>query len=402
MTAPDRSTLTHFDHWLDALVSGKPAPEADAASDSTTDPATSREVRDAARQFHELAARADRTTHEIATNTRLDAIWEDIMDAHLSPSATVSGHTRPGAAQNAGVGTGAIARSPVPLARFQLIINGVLAAALILALATGIWRAGGTFDLGFGNGGNGSPTQLAGLVNQDATPATPDPSVVGSTVTLPTADECTVTPLTVDEVIAILKDPVGTYVRNQTAGAATPAATEATAEAERRANAIALAETAAPIPQDIMDEVVAAQRQWVACIMKGSYFQVWALTYPGTVHDEITRVLPLFTSEEETRAMLTELERSGSIEGLPPLSDRYADGRVTLVDPDPSSAQFSASADGTWATVSTGWILYDAEGNPLERHPYTADPNTAYMPWSFTLLGDNGPWVVMEVGGYRG
>lgn len=402
MTAPDRSTVTYFDHWLDAMVSGMPAPGTDAASDSTTDPATSRDVRDAARQFHELAVRADRTKHEIATSARLNALWEDIMDAHLSPSATVSGHTRHGEERSTGTGTGVIERSPVPLARFQPVINGVLAAALILAFATGIWRAGGTFDLGFGGGENGPPAQFAGLVNQDATPATPDPSVIGSKVTLPTADECTVEPLTIDEVIEILKDPQGTYVRNQTAGAATPTAPEATAEAERRAAAIALDETGGPVPQVIMDEVAATQRHWVACIMKGSYFQKWALEYPGTVRDEITRLLPLFTSEAETRALLTELKRAGSIEGLPPLADRYADGRVVLVDPDPSTAHFSVSSDGTWALVSTGWIRYDGEGNPLESHPYTADPNTPYVPWSFTLLGDRGPWLIATPGGFQG
>ena len=164
MTAPDRSDLTYFDHWLDALVSGAGIPETDMASDPTTDPVISRDVRNAARQFHGLAARADRTSQDIATSTRLNAIWEDIMDARLSPTAAVSGHTGPGEARSARIGTGAIERLPVPLARFQPVINGVLAAALILALATGIWRAAGTFDLGFGNAGNGSPTQLTGPI----------------------------------------------------------------------------------------------------------------------------------------------------------------------------------------------------------------------------------------------
>lgn len=401
MTAPDRSALTHFDHWLDAMVSGMPVPGADAASDAITDPAITRDARHAARQFHGLAARAEWATDEIATTARLGAIWEDIVDTHLSPTATVTGHGAQGKTWSPRTGRGAIERSPIWLGRFQPIINGALAAALILALAAGIWRAQGGVDLGFGGGENGSSTQFAALSNQDATPATPDAAASGQ-VTLPTADECTVTPLTVAEVIEILKDPVGTYVRHQTADAATPAAPEATAEAERRANAIALSETGGPVPQDIMAEVAATQRQWVACVMKGSYFQKWALEYPGAVHEEITRVLPLFTSEEETRALLTELETIGSVEGLPPLTERYADGQVILVNPDPSTAQFSASADGTWAMVSTGWTRYDAEGNPLDSHPYTPDSNTAYAPWSFTLLGDNGPWVVMEVGGYRG
>jgi len=398
MIAPDRSALTHFDHWLDAMVSGMPDPETDTESDATTDLASSRDVQNAARQFHGLAARADRTTQEFATSTRLDAIWEDIMDARMPRSAIVTGNTAHGEAPSARTGRGTADRSPFPLGRFQPIINGMLAAALVLSLSTGIWRAGSVFNLEFGGGGNGSPSRLAGLDNQDATP---DASASGR-VTLPTAEECTVTPLTIDEVIEILKDPVGTYVTNQTAGAATPAAPEATVEAERRATAIALDEFGGPVPQEIMDEVAATQRQWVACVMKGSYFHVWALMYPGTVHDEITRVLPLFTSEEETRAMLTELERAGSFEELSPLSDWSISRQVSLVDPDPSTAHFSVSGDGTWALVSTGWIVYDGEGNPLGSHPYTSDPNTAYVPWSFTLLGANGPWVVTTVGGFRG
>lgn len=405
MTTPDRSTLTHFDHWLDALVSGMPAPETDTASDSTTDPAMSRDARFAAPQFHDLMARTDRTTPGVATTERLDTIWEDILDAHLTQPVTVSGNTAPGAHRPSRTGERPIAagdQAPIWLGRLQPVVNATLAAALILALVTGVWRTVGGFDLGFGDGGNGSPAQLAGLVNQDAPPATPDPSAVGGKVILPTADECTVEPLTIDDVIEILKDPQGTYVKNQTAGAATPMAPEATAEAERRANAIALDETRGPVPQEIMDEVTATQRHWVACVMKGAYFQKWALEYPGTVHGEITRLLPLFTSEDETRALLMDLERTGSIDGLPPLSERYADGRVVLVNPDPSTAHYSVSSDGTWAVVFTGWIRYDVQGNPGESHPYTDDPNSAYVPWSFTLLGDRGPWLIATAGGFQG
>ena len=170
MTAPDRSDLTHFDHWLDAMVSGTPALETDVASDSTTDPATSRDVRDAAVQFHELAARADRTAHEVTTHARLDTIWEGLMDAHMSPTTTVNGHIGPGEARSVGIGRNAIERSPAPLGRFQPLINATVAAALILALATGIWRAGGEFDLGFGGDGNGPSTRLAGQVTEIATP----------------------------------------------------------------------------------------------------------------------------------------------------------------------------------------------------------------------------------------
>lgn len=208
MTAPDRSTFTHFDHWLDALVSGMPAPQIDTASNSTTDPATSRDVRNAARQFHELATRADRTTHDLATHERLDTIWEDIMDAHLSPAATVSGQTTPGEAPSIRTwtgGRGAIDRAPVLLARFQPVINVTLAVALILALATGLWRAGGSFDLGFGGDGNGSRTRLAGLVSQASTPeASPVSDIEPAGFVGLTQADCTVAPRTRDEMLSIL------------------------------------------------------------------------------------------------------------------------------------------------------------------------------------------------------
>lgn len=55
------------------------------------------------------------------------------MDAQLAASAVASGHTPHGEVRSARVETGAIERSPIPLGRFQAIINGTLAAALILA-----------------------------------------------------------------------------------------------------------------------------------------------------------------------------------------------------------------------------------------------------------------------------
>lgn len=208
MTAPDRTTLTHFDHWLDALVSGMPAPETDTASDSTTDPAMSCDARFAAPQFHDLVARTDQTTPGVATTERLDTIWEDIMDAQLAQPATISGNTAPGASRHPGTGAGRIVasdRSPVWLGRFQPVINATLAAALILALVTGVWRAVGGFGLGFGNGGNGSPTRLPGLVSQAATPeATPVSDIEPAGFVGLTQADCTVAPRTRDEMLTIL------------------------------------------------------------------------------------------------------------------------------------------------------------------------------------------------------
>lgn len=406
MTAPDRSTLTHFDHWLDGLVSGMPAPEIDTASDSTIDPATSRDARNAARQFHELAARADRTTHEIATNARLDTIWEDIMDAQLAQPVTVSGNTAPGALRDLRPGAGRVVasdRSPVPLTRFQPVINSMLAAALILALATGILRAGGGFDLRFGNGdndGNGSPTQLAGLVTQVATPATPE---VLARVELPTAADCTVEPLTVDQVLEIYQDPVGTYLRNQSTGVREPTPADVAAVVQSRAEATALADLGKPVPQEIMNEVISAQRQWTACVIKGAYFQAWALTFPGTVQEELRNILPPSASLNEARAALEELEETGNIGGVPPISGRYNADTVLLINPESSQARLSRSLDGNVQMVSSGYVAYNSEGGPFGTSPFPdMTPDSGYKPWRVVSIGENGPWLIDSVGAFLG
>lgn len=342
MTAPDRSALAHFDHWLDAMVSGMPAPETGKASDATTDPASSRDVQNAARQFHGLAARADRTTQEFATTTRLNTIWEDIMDAQLAPTAAVTGNTAHGEAPGARAGTGTIERSPVPLGRFQPIINGMLAAALILAVATGIWRAQDGFDLGFGNGEDDQmPVQFSAMTGQGEATFEADP--------VPTADECTIAPLTVDEVIEIFQKPL-VYIYepgNQIVPMATPAAG-------------ALSEpppVVRPEPS-VIQEIVATQRTWLACMIAGDPFQVWAMESDVRIVQSIGNRYLGGYDLEAIRADLEAVQRSGA-KGtrfeLPAYSD---DTLVPMVIGEDIDIYYTHNVD-TFVSAALYWTTVD-------------------------------------------
>lgn len=386
MPNADRTAAASLDHDLDALVTG--TPEHDHASDPTSDPATSADLRRAAHQFHGLAARADRRAEGVATQQTLDSIWENVMNTHVPSSTTITSPATliPGRRPRPHLRRPAISPRAI---RWHRVANGLLAAVLILAIGTGLWRATNGFDPG-----EGGSDALPALTAQDATPD------ASTRVDLPTADDCTVEPLTIDQVIAITRDPLGYYVRKQTAGTSTPSAMEATAIAERRVEQASMMERSGITPE-IIEATSATQRQWVACVMKGSYFQKWALEYPSTVRDEITRALPVLTSEEEARSMLQELQHGGTLPGMPPLTQQFENG-VPLIDPDPAHSLYNVSSDGTWAGVDAASIIYDRDGNMLQRLEVSGRITNGYVPWHFTRLGDTGPWLIETVGGFRG
>lgn len=262
MTSADRDTRTFFDHALDALVAGTPGHE--LASNRTSDPAAFADLRRAAHQFQGLAARADRSSEDAATRQTLDTIWENVMNTHVPLATTVapstgliSEHPRPKS------GPGRTTLSPQAVG-WHRVTNAVLAAALILAIATGFWRATDGFDPG--NSGDG-PTQLAGLTAQDATPDS------SGRVDLPTADECTVEPLTVDRVMEIVEDP---YDLEGQLASIDP-------DASPPPRVAGPSDYPDYPSQEMMDEIIIVHRQMIACSLAESPFQVWALVDPHLI-----------------------------------------------------------------------------------------------------------------------
>jgi hypothetical protein len=349
MPNADHTAAASLDHDLDALVTGTPVHD---VSDRTSDPAAPTDLRRAARQFHGLAERADRSSESAATRQTLDSIWENVMNSHVPSSTTITSPATliPGRRRRLHADLRRPAISP-GVTRWHGIANGLLAAILVFAIAAGFWRA--TDGFGPGNGGDGkNASQLAGLTAQDATP---DGSPLR--VEMPTAEECTVEPLTVDRVMELVEDLYGLSETVGTPGPPPPSVIEPSTYPT----------------QEVMDEIDAVHRQVVACAMAGSPFQVWALVHPARVAEDVLQALPVFADESEVRAYLGQLQEGLMDEQAVSLASKYgllygAPGEVTsvlMVDPNPRNS-ITLPTDQTLDVVRVG-ALYCTPDGVVER-----------------------------------
>jgi len=173
-----------FAAWLDADGPGKAPP--DPRSDADPDLAAACE---AARQVHDLDSGLQRYASAISSHrTRT---WEDLMLAHteLQPAFPVATTPIP---------------APVPLSRhrrrspWHAMVNALIAATLILGLSVGIWREAGSPSLTawLDSSGDGPNAIIP------AASPTADPARTSSSYPYPTSSECTITPLSREEVRA--------------------------------------------------------------------------------------------------------------------------------------------------------------------------------------------------------
>lgn len=385
MPNDDHTAAASLDHDLDALVTG--TPEHDHASDRTSDPATSADLRRAAHQFHGLAARADRRAEGVATQQTLDSIWENVMNTHVPSSTTITSPATliPGRRPRPHLRRHAISPGSFP---WHGTANGLLAAVLILAIATGFWRA----TDGFGPGNGDQASHLASLTAQDATPS-------GSPVRvdMPTAEDCTVEPLTVDRVMEIVEDPydLGEKVVG-TPGPPPPSVIEPSTYPT----------------QEVMDEIDAVHRQVIACAMAGSPFQVWALVHPARVAENVLQALPVYADESEVRAYLGQLQDGLADEQAISIASSYGllygptpPGEVTgaiMVDPNPRNS-ITLPTDQTLDVVRVGALLCTPGGVVERIEPGVLNKATEgqtyfeYQYSSYSTAG--GRWVLNSIPG---
>jgi hypothetical protein len=364
----------HFNTWLDAYVAGMSTPASRASTDP--DPAG---VRDAARQFHGLARRAEQRAGTDSTVASYPSNWKDFMSAHGT----------------AGPLPTAARRRPQPAAartyrgqRWHVAFNIALALVLIATLGLGAWRATDGFQ-GIGNGGDdpgpGGNTAFAPetrVFTPEAEEATPEATLP----LLPTADECTVAPLTVDDVLWYIDNP-GEAARNRTMEA-TPqdAATDAATPTNDEVLATANAFMPGPASPDQLAAMANVQRMWMACVLADSPFQRWAVESPELVKWEASAMFPTFVTEDEARAILEEAERTGVIE---PHEDYWTRE---------SSFQMISSTAPPWGAMSPvddpQAIVYPvALLNPDPLRSWTIDGRTFVVPYvtylpDGTLLND--------------
>jgi hypothetical protein len=113
---------------------------------------------------------------------------------------------------------------------------------------------------------------------------------------VPDPSECTVEPLTVDEVMARFQGPQSYGPRPGTPGPSTPTVSQRE-NGDLRYNGP---------DQGIVDEIEAAHRQWLACHLAGDLFRAWALEATSMVQATIFGIYgPQFSPE----TLRSDLER---------------------------------------------------------------------------------------------
>lgn len=393
-----------FDTWLDAFVAGTSTPATPAASDPETG-----EVRAAVRQFHGLARRAERSP----TSSPFAPTWEDFMHAQVA-TPTV-GPASPGSTPYPIVipnlpeifsappthdfaPTRTVARHRHAWDR---AFSAVFIAGIVLALSTGIWRASDGTLFGLSEGPPESPgIPFGGQVAQDDS----------NPVDLPTAEDCTVEPLTIDEVIWYIQEPLEALYSTDNVSPgplpteidlATPPATNPPNYEPR------------PATEEELAGAAETQRMLMACTLANSYFQIWGLLDPFQVREYVTSILPPLTGEDEARAILEELEQTGTA-GEGPVYLFYPPSEISFlgVIPEGGAQLLSTDPANSWSEaegqVTAGYITYAADGSVVETTSIFANRlgtpvGTGEIPlaggsscssYSFTLNEARGMWLV--------
>lgn len=362
----EHDQFPHFANWLDAFVSGKSTPATEPALEESSDAAEDRQLREAARQFHGLVSLADRQLGSSATTDRLDQIWEHVVATSGTATVATVGaipDSNPERYRHAGRTTSSRIGQ-----RWHSAINGVLAAVLILGLTFGIWKTFGNLN----GGGSEEPTQLSALLNQEGTPEnepTPTVEMLGTPAPvaiedLPAAEDCTVEPLTVDEVLEIV-DFDTTIGRNSVYGLEGASAYVGSGAEDQP---IDTRDTLNPETHNLVSGVL---WEWNACVMADSWFQVWALMPAGSIRGMVTETLyPVYVTRDEGRVLLERVQAEGKAGNLQLPSVTWSlELGIELVDPDPANSRF---ADYPGA-VRAGFLTYDTDGVLIAEAPVDSE-----------------------------
>jgi len=304
-----------FDIWLDAYVAGMSTPASRAASDSVPG-----DLRDAARQFHGLAHGAD----DSPTVPSFTSTWEDFMNVQQVGTAADLVSARSAAPTLP-------RRAPYRGSGWHVALNVALAALLIVVIGTGVWRATDGF-----NGGDFGGDRQTGFAPEtrvwtpESSEATPEPEV--ERALLPSAEECTVEPLTVDDVLWYIDDPIGATMSRDMNEAATP---DVEVESDSPPPTISGIDDSAsivvatppdplvaspppmftpgPASAEQLAAVAEVQRMWMACVRAESPFQRWALESPLLVLEQVMPLMPTFASRDDAREILDDVEATGEL-----------------------------------------------------------------------------------------
>lgn len=469
----DDAVAVEFDRQLDAWVTGTPAPEPDATS-TASDRARLDRLTSAFQQAAAMdTASRERTESTSGHGATKQDIWEDIMSA---TTATTPASSRSSGPFKDTLWTEKRVEGSLPRAvprhkrsgsrgawmpHLSPVLNVAMVAIMLLTLGLGAFVVtGGSDRWGIGGDGNEPGPGVNGLASLPA-------GLQGTPVAesdLPTAAECTVTPLTVDQVMDRIKGsssyPSVEMATKAAAGStgtdAAPAGSEAiptvdageSGVAPTEANGLAgneavptidagepgtvsgeppagafiptpaltqeamgsldivtpmatPAQTGSQRPSaEMLAEITQAHRQFVACVLKGDQFQVWALIDPESVYwRNFLNTYPPFTDEATVRADLEALaDGSAGLDSLIPnvsnmlVIDRY----LPTVNPDPDASLLKydlATENGILRVVIVGMIYHYPDGT--ERAVPREEMATN---WVYSWNQETNSWMVTVIG----
>ncbi len=389
-----------FNTWLDSLVAGRSTP-------ATGDPAhpDMTGMRAAARKLHQLARMAEADSDVAGNDDPRFSTWSTFMQDHASTlpppfSSTPSRRSRP------------------RVGPWLTGLNIAMAAMLIVAMAAGLWRLNENANRN-GSGGDGN---LAFAPETRTFEPYGTPEVAAGLPPVPTADECTVEPLSIDTVLWYYAEP-GLAEGGWTSADSPPGEQGSqpdspdaqpggwvhedgtveiytvTPSVDSLMGSPPSETEPGPASPDQLASMVSLQRMWMACGFANSPFQRWALESPSLVAAQLDQLFPTFTSESEARSILQSLKDSVPLvqAGTPPaelldeglhwssiIREDPAFQSVAVIEPD-SAETWSLDGRVFWSSYSE----YDTRGDRLsdgdnsELYLWTPVPGApvSLLPW---------------------
>ncbi|HVL23143.1 MAG TPA: hypothetical protein VM450_03615 [Thermomicrobiales bacterium] len=386
---PSDDALNDLNTLLDAAVSGKPAPESVPVSDADALAATA----------HLVSVQSASSPGEYPSDEALESIWRNVMHAYGITGETVAGATgATGATATTQAAPPGRMRTIWRSTRFNTLVSAAAVALLLVGMLGAAW---GLRSGGIGNGGGGKddgPNYLAAVTMQDG-------STVEIEYRLPRPEDCTVEPLTVDEVMARLE---GESVADMNASRATAIASAIAGSATPPPAGDAL-HRVGPLSRETYDELAATQREWLACKLYGSPFQIWALETDAMLRGEIQR---LFMPGINVAGIREELEKAAAAhqsdaEFVGVSRDYPTDTWLPMV-PAYSEGYYNVQEGLGRATLTVFWMNEDGEmllnfgksADDPQMEPYmTASQLERLLPnaWTFVYDEASGRWLLNDM-----
>ncbi len=332
--------------------------------------------------------------------------------------------------------------APVPIGRigtgnaFTRIISIAAVVSILLAASATVWFS--LDRLGIGSGGDG-PESLS-----YATFVLPSGQEVEIAYDVPSAEECTVEPLSVDEMMAKLDAPYysqesadakATEIANAESGpsstdpARTPAPTMADSNspvAPTQTSDVPLpTETAVDVdptmsfdgegeesyrshnytlPEPTYYEIATAQREWLACSLFGTPFQRWALETDQKVQNDFRQLYMPVIDMALIRQDLEDLAAGNENRlSAPTITD---ESLLPMVPSTYVNGYYNARKGDDNVDITVFWVWPD--GTPLlnfgeteaDLEPYlAASPLEQLLPnaWNFRQNSETGQWQLNDM-----